>query len=196
MSIPESAEPSRLAQFVAFVALAVGLFVFAGWAFGMEQLTNIVPTWPRVVRLTALAYILSGIALWLATVRARVPAIAMAALLTALAALVLLKNAVGWDIYLDQLSLAQMPQILDGNTPPEQAEAVRAGFPNSAHVIVENGGHEDLLAMPIVHALIVRFLGGEKLADTRLSKPALRFVPLDEPRPAVTHPAVVEASAR
>jgi hypothetical protein len=68
MSIPESAEPSRLAQFVAFVALAVGLFVFAGWAFGMEQLTNIVPTWPRVVRLTALAYILSGIALWLATI--------------------------------------------------------------------------------------------------------------------------------
>jgi len=71
---------------------------------------------------------------------------------------------------------------------------VRAGFPNSAHVIVENGGHEDLLGMDEVRALIVRFLSGEKLADTRLSKPALRFVPLGEPRPAVTHPAV-EAGA-
>jgi hypothetical protein len=63
MVIPESAEPSRnLAQFVACVALAVGLFVLAGWSFGMEQLTNIGATWPRVVRLTALSFILSGFA--------------------------------------------------------------------------------------------------------------------------------------
>jgi hypothetical protein len=82
---------------------------------------------------------------------------------------------------------------LDGNTPPEQAEAVRAGFPNSAHVIVENGGHEDLLRMDEVRALIARFLSGEKLADTRLEKPALRFVPLGE-RPTVTHPAVEDGS--
>src|SRR5690349_1282973 len=128
MSNLESAEPSRLAQFVAFVALAVGLFVFAGWAFGMEQLTNIVPTWPRVVRLTALAYILSGIALWLATIRARVPAIVAAALLATLAALVLIKNAVGWDIYLDQLSFAQMPEVIDAYTPPRMAMASALAF--------------------------------------------------------------------
>src|SRR3982751_4813685 len=100
MAIPESAEPSRLAQFVAFVSLAVGLFVFAGWAFGMEQLTNIVPTWPRVVRLTALAFILSGIALWLATIRARIPAIVAAALLTTLAAPGLLQNVGWWGVFL------------------------------------------------------------------------------------------------
>lgn len=79
---------------------------------------------------------------------------------------------------------------LDGNTPPEQAEAVRAGFPNSAHVVVENGGHEDLLVMDEVRRLMARFLAGEKLADVRLSKPALRFVPLDGEPSAVTHPAV------
>src|SRR5690349_1620294 len=128
MAIPESPEPSRLAQFVAFVSMAVGLFVFAGWAFGMEQLTNIVPTWPRVVRLTALAYILSGIALWLATFHARIPAIVAALSLTTLAALVLLKNVVGWDIYLDQLSLAQMPQVIDANTPPRMAMASALAF--------------------------------------------------------------------
>jgi pimeloyl-ACP methyl ester carboxylesterase len=85
---------------------------------------------------------------------------------------------------------------LDGNTPPEQAEAVRKGFPNSAHVIVENGGHEDLLGMPEIRALIVRFLGGERLADTRIVKPVLRFVPLDEAPHAVTHPAVEQSGAR
>ena len=79
---------------------------------------------------------------------------------------------------------------LDGNTPPEQAEAVRAGFANSAHVIVENGGHEDVLRMPEIRTLIARFLAGEKLADARLAKPALRFVPLGEDRPAVSHPAL------
>ena len=86
---------------------------------------------------------------------------------------------------------------LDGNTPPEQAEAVRAGFPNSAHVIVENGGHEDLLGMPEIRALIARFIGGEKLADARLVKPALRFVPLrDEAGPGMTHPAVEQSGVR
>ena len=129
MVIPESAEPSRnLAQFVAFVALAVGLFVLAGWAFGMEQLTNIVPAWPRMVRLTALSFIVSGIALWLATIRLRVPAIAAAALLTAIGALVLIKHFTGWDVYLDQLSLAQMPEIIDGNTPPRMAPATALAF--------------------------------------------------------------------
>jgi PAS domain S-box-containing protein len=128
MAYSESAESSRLAQFVAFVALAVGLFVFAGWSFGMEQLTNIVPTWPQVVRLTALAFIVSGIALWLATIQARTPAIVAAALLTAIGMLVVLRYATGWDLYVDQLSLAQMPEVIDGNTPPRMALASALAF--------------------------------------------------------------------
>ena len=83
-----------------------------------------------------------------------------------------------------------MSGTLDGNTPPEQAEAVRKGFPNSVHLIVENGGHEDLLPMPEVRARIVRFLKGEMLKDERLVKPPMRFVPLKGARPAVSHPAV------
>src|SRR5882672_1642927 len=128
MAVPESAESSRLAQFVAFVALAVGLFVLAGWTFGMDQLTNIVPTWPKVVRLTALAFIVAGVALWLATIQARVPAIMAAALLTAIGGLVVLRYASGWDVYLDQLSLAQMPEVIDGNTPPRMALASALAF--------------------------------------------------------------------
>jgi len=129
MVISESAEPSRnLAQFVAFVAVAVGLFVFLGWSFGMDQFTNIVPTWPRMVRLTALAFMLAGVALWLATIQARLPAIVAATLLTAIGVLVLFRYATGWDLYLDQLSLAQMPQVIDGNTPPRMALATSIAF--------------------------------------------------------------------
>ncbi len=129
MVISESAEPSRnLAQFVAFVAVAVGLFVFLGWSFGMDQFTNIVPTWPRMVRLTALAFMLAGVALWLATIQARLPAIVAAALLTAIGVLVLFRYATGWDLYLDQLSLAQMPEVIDGNTPPRMALATSLVF--------------------------------------------------------------------
>jgi pimeloyl-ACP methyl ester carboxylesterase len=77
---------------------------------------------------------------------------------------------------------------LDGNTPPAQAELVRAGFSRSAHLIVENAGHEDLLPDPEVRAAIVRFLGGE-LRDARLVRPPLRFAPLEGPSD-VRHPSL------
>ncbi|HEU5134401.1 MAG TPA: PAS domain S-box protein [Steroidobacteraceae bacterium] len=129
MAVPESAEPSRnLAQFVAFVALVVGLFVLAGWTFDMEQITNIVPTWPKMVRLTALAFILAGVALWLATIEARKPAIIAAGAVTAIGAFVLLRYATGWGPYLDQLSFAQMPEVIDGHTPPRMAMATALAF--------------------------------------------------------------------
>jgi pimeloyl-ACP methyl ester carboxylesterase len=79
---------------------------------------------------------------------------------------------------------------LDGNTPPEQAERVRAGFSRATHVIVENAGHEDLFGNPEVQHLIVRFLAGEQLEDARLRVTPLRFVPLGEERPEVTHPSL------
>ena len=64
MGISESADPGRnLARFAAFVALIVGVFVLAGWSLDMEQLTNIVPGWPRMVRLTAVAFMLAGASL-------------------------------------------------------------------------------------------------------------------------------------
>ncbi len=85
---------------------------------------------------------------------------------------------------------------LDGNTPPEQAEAVRRGFPRSAHLVVENGGHEDLLDNPEVRSRIVRFLSRETVEDAHIQAPAIRFVPLgDEPSP-VAHPALELARGR
>jgi pimeloyl-ACP methyl ester carboxylesterase len=85
---------------------------------------------------------------------------------------------------------------LDANTPPEQAEAVRKGFPNSAHVIVENGGHEDLLDHAAVKRLVLRFLRGETVTDARVAAPPVRFVPIRGHDPRATHPAVEYARSR
>ena len=129
MGSPESAEPSRyFAQFAAFVALFVGLFVLSGWAFDMEQLTNIVPAWPKMVKLTALSFVLAGVTLWLATVDARVPAMIAAALLTAIGLTMLYRDATGWDIYLEQLTFAPLPISEDGHIPPGMAMATAASF--------------------------------------------------------------------
>lgn len=48
---------------------------------------------------------------------------------------------------------------LDANTPPFQAEEVRWGFPDSAHLIVENGGHETLPSAE-VQSVVVDFFKG------------------------------------
>jgi PAS domain S-box-containing protein len=120
--------PRNLARFAALVALAVGLFVFAGWALGVEQLTNIVPGWPRMVRLTALSFALSGAALWLAAEYSPKAATAAAALLTAIGFCILVRHAMGWDVYLEQFSLAPLPALIDGQPPDSMAQATALAF--------------------------------------------------------------------
>lgn len=67
---------------------------------------------------------------------------------------------------------------LDCQTPPEQAEAARETFSDSAHVVVENAGHESLLPHPEVQAKIIAFLNGEEVADQRVVFD-LEFRPID-----------------
>ena len=129
MPIPESADSSRyFARFAAFIALAVGVFVYFGWVFGLEQLTNLVPGWPRMSRLTALEFVAAGSALWLTTVEARRSAIGVSLLLIAAALLVLFRYIFGWDLYFDQLSLAPMPVNPDGSLPPRMAPSTAIAF--------------------------------------------------------------------
>jgi pimeloyl-ACP methyl ester carboxylesterase len=68
--------------------------------------------------------------------------------------------------------------ILDAQTPPEQAEKVRQGFPNSGHLLVEYCGHDDMMPDPEVQDAIVRFLGGKKPEDGTITRPPLRFAPI------------------
>ncbi len=106
----ESADSSRfLARFAAFVAAIVGVFVLMGWWLDMEPLTNIATAWPRMARLTAVTFILSGVALWLVTSDARRPALGVAGLVAAIGFTVLLGNVPGWQLPLEEWMQAAIP---------------------------------------------------------------------------------------
>jgi pimeloyl-ACP methyl ester carboxylesterase len=66
---------------------------------------------------------------------------------------------------------------LDSNTPPEQVERARPGFAGSAHLIVEQAGHESTL-IPEVADAIAAFFRGDAVASRTIKGPPLRFEPL------------------
>jgi pimeloyl-ACP methyl ester carboxylesterase/cytochrome c-type biogenesis protein CcmH/NrfG len=66
---------------------------------------------------------------------------------------------------------------LDANTPPDRAEEVRQGFPHSAHIVVENAGHQDLLRAAGVIEAIATFVGGGRVKSQAFSLPAPEFIP-------------------
>jgi PAS domain S-box-containing protein len=130
MGSEASAEPNRFfAQFAAFVALAVGMFVVVGWTFDVEPLTKLVPGWPPISRLTALGFIAGGAALWLATISMNRAAAAVSLFLIAVGLLSLFRYALSWDAYIDQFSLEPMPeQVLLGAMPPRMAPSTAVAF--------------------------------------------------------------------
>lgn len=72
---------------------------------------------------------------------------------------------------------------IDVRTPPENVEAIRAGFSNHAHVLVTNSGHDspeedDERYCALVHA----FLRGEAVDDTTIELPPVRFRAIRSPR--------------
>jgi len=79
---------------------------------------------------------------------------------------------------------------LDAHTPPFQAERARAGLSVSGHVVVVNGGHEDLLSDPEVQARILDFLAGAAPEDARVERSPLRFAPLEGDPAGFDHPAL------
>ncbi|MEM1127590.1 MAG: alpha/beta fold hydrolase [Bacteroidota bacterium] len=56
---------------------------------------------------------------------------------------------------------------LDGRTPPRNAEEVRAGLPNSVHLILDGAGHSDplFLSSPRIEAVMKAFLLGRPVYD-------------------------------
>src|SRR5690349_17682391 len=120
--------PSFLARFAAFVAMMVGTFVLAGWALDMDQITNLAPGWPRMVKLTAVCFVLIGAALWAITLRARVPAMMLAALVALVSLTILIGYAAHWDVHLDQLTLAAIPPSSDGEPTARMVPATAVGL--------------------------------------------------------------------
>ncbi len=62
---------------------------------------------------------------------------------------------------------------LDGRTPVHNAEEVRAGFSNSAHLIIDGAGHSDplFLSSPRIAEVMLAFLKGEPVEDEVVTLP-------------------------
>jgi len=116
------------ARFAALVAIVIGAFVLAGWTFDLEQLTNLVPGWPRMVRLSATCFVLTGLALWLLLSGARRAATTLAALVISIGAAVLLVYAADLNLYIDQWSLGPIPSTYEGENVPRFAPATALAF--------------------------------------------------------------------
>lgn len=67
---------------------------------------------------------------------------------------------------------------LDAKTPPFQAEEIRRGFPNSAHLIVDGAVHSNplFLSNPRIKDVIFDFLAGKPVRDGRLEAEPIRFL--------------------
>ena len=124
----QSAGNKYFAQFTAFLSLAFGTFIFAGWVFDVDAMTNLVPGMPRISRLTALGFISAGVAQWMCTISRRGLAIAASVLLTAIGLLALFRYAFSWTAYIDQLTLAPMPATVFGGQPPRMAPSTAIAF--------------------------------------------------------------------
>jgi pimeloyl-ACP methyl ester carboxylesterase len=57
---------------------------------------------------------------------------------------------------------------LDWNSPPDQAEEVRGGYPHSTHLCVEHAGHEQILAHPEVRRAVADFLDGRDVGGREI----------------------------
>src|SRR5262245_8761820 len=69
---------------------------------------------------------------------------------------------------------------LDNNTPPFQADETRRRFKQSAHIVVENAGHESMLDRPETQQAIVDFLLGKDVSRVKIALPPLKFRPISE----------------
>ena len=67
---------------------------------------------------------------------------------------------------------------LDAKAPVFEAEEIRVGFPNSAHLIVENAFHETL-TIPDVQRAIAEFLSGADTRSQRLGGPPPQFLTIE-----------------
>jgi pimeloyl-ACP methyl ester carboxylesterase len=73
---------------------------------------------------------------------------------------------------------------LDGRTPVRNAEDVRRGFPNSAHLIVEGASHGyDLFFFtPKVQEVMREFLKGQPVSTSRVVLSTFPFLPTNASR--------------
>ncbi len=65
--------------------------------------------------------------------------------------------------------------VLDNNTQPFQADAVRKTFKTSTHIVIDNAGHESMLVDPQVQQTMVLFLQDQDVSKVKIALPPLKF---------------------
>jgi hypothetical protein len=106
----------RFGRFAGAIAVATGLLVAAGWAFDVAALRTLVPGFPEMKLNAAIAFVLSGVSLYLLSdASSRSPPLArvVATAVALLGLLTLAEYAFGWDLELDELVVADRT----GDTP-------------------------------------------------------------------------------
>ena len=77
---------------------------------------------------------------------------------------------------------------LDSDTPPSNAEEVRWGFPNSTHIIVENGFHETL-PVEQVQDIVTDFFRGVDVSDRRVVFERPQFLSSEQAKAQTSKPS-------
>jgi PAS domain S-box-containing protein len=95
-------------QTIAIVSAVIGALVLVGWAFDIAQLESIVPGFITMKPLTAIGFVMIGIALLLLQLRVMTPrrdtvARALAVTVSAMGAFVLIESFLEWDPGIDSL---------------------------------------------------------------------------------------------
>ena len=145
MSAVELSErPGRFAAFASGLVILVGALVSVGWALDLAALKSVVPGWPTMAPLTALAFLLSGAALW-GVVAAPPPAHpsasegppvpakyrlwqGLAGAVAFIAALRLCDYVMGWNLGIDRLGFRESPTSGGVGPATRMAPATALGF--------------------------------------------------------------------
>ncbi|MEK9133354.1 MAG: PDC sensor domain-containing protein, partial [Pseudomonadota bacterium] len=113
--------------------MLVGGLVLLGWMFDVAALMRVFPGFVSMKPNTALAFILAGLSLWLATSggagpRTRRSARACAGMVVVIGALTLSEYLGGWDLHIDQLLFTEPSTADDTNAPGRMAYATALNF--------------------------------------------------------------------
>src|SRR5262245_47505217 len=124
--------------------ILVGSLVLLGWTFDVASLKSILPGWVKMAPITAVTFVLAGVALWLLTREsANLPAptsreqlgvvqyrtaLSYAGIVAFIGLLKLSGYLLGWNLEIDQLGFTESPDMLRNSPPARMSPATALNF--------------------------------------------------------------------